>query len=125
MKTRKPGHNAMTMTLTETETDVSSHLLGQHAELGVLLLLLPPDDLLQLLNLPVELLPLPLSLPGLLGEEPLVRSDLLLQTLHPQFVVLRPPGGLLCNDYLFYFCLSLPCLFHALWWAWFKCCWNK
>ena len=92
-KTRKPG----TIHCNDAETDVF-YLLGQQTELGILLLLLPPDDLLQVFDLPGELLPLSLPLPRLLAEESLVGPDLLLQTLHPQLEVLGPPGGLLCND---------------------------
>ena len=64
------------------------YLLGQKAQLGVLLLLLPLDDVLEVFNLPVELLPLPLPLPCLLSKKSLVRPDLLLQTLQPQPEVL-------------------------------------
>ena len=71
------------------------YLLGQKAQLGVFLLLFPLDDVLELLNLPVELLPLPLPFPGLLYQKSLVSSDLLLQTLHPQVVVVRSPGAFL------------------------------
>ena len=75
------------------------YLLGQKAHLGVLLLLFPLDDVLELFNLPVELLPLPLPLPRLLPQKSLVRPHLLLLTLQPQSEVLRPPGGLLYNEY--------------------------